>query len=760
MKVGMIGAGKLGLPVALAIESKGHEVKINDISPLPGKYLKKREIPYKEEGIHFLLNKTKVEQVELEELVKWADLLFLAIQTPHEPEYDGTQRIPEERKDFDYTYLKQAIKKVSTIAEEMKKQTTLAVISTCLPGTYEREIRPLLSDHISYVYTPQFIAMGTVLQDYFNPEFNLIGVEGEEAADKLVLFYRSINYARSLKTDITTAEAIKVSYNTFISMKTVLGNTWGELCHKVGANFDDVHKAWSLSYKRLMSPRYLRSGMGDGGGCFPAGELVMTRNGMRPIESIQPGDKVLTDDGSFQNVVKLWERNYEGDLVVVKTRGLPRVRMTVEHPVLVRKDGRPRVPDGRRNTYHKIIDKLHPVKELRADHLTLDNLVGWPKIGVGEHIKFDLDFLKLAGWYLSEGSAELNARRGRLRFDLHKREARDAQDIERWLLRYASPRKNGRGANAKVTHKVEGNKRSVRFGNMGLARELVMRFGKGAQDKFIPPEVLWGTEEEARAILWGLIRGDGHRGKNGISYSTISEQLAWGVFVLLHRLGLNPTLRDIPPRGMHKRAFEVRVMNRRLASKLCRIVGWEPYEYDKEIQTYADDGETVWRHIQGLEREHYRGRVYNLWVENNHTYVVGCGAVHNCHPRDNIALSYIAKREGLSHDIFEDIIKAREDHAEWLASFLPDDVVIFGRAFKPETNIETGSPAILVANILKEQGKRFVHKEYPDPGQVNFIATQHEIYKDIKWPKGSVVIDPFGYIEDQPDVEVIRLGRR
>ena len=277
MKVGMIGAGKLGLPVSLAIESRGHEVTVFDVNPAASNYIADRQIPYTEEGLQPLLDATKIKVAQsIGEVVAGSDIVFCAVQTPHDPEYEGATRLPEDRKDFDYTFLKQAIGEVATQSQLQARKTTLAVISTCLPGTFEREIRPLLNDNVDYVYTPQFIAMGTVLNDYLDPEFNLLGVESDQAADKLEQFYWSINDAPVLRTDVTSAEAIKVSYNTFITMKTVLGNTWGELCHKLGANVDDVFRAWSLSNRRLLSPKYLRPGMSDGGGCHPRDNIALS----------------------------------------------------------------------------------------------------------------------------------------------------------------------------------------------------------------------------------------------------------------------------------------------------------------------------------------------------------------------------------------------------------------------------------------------------------------------------------------------------
>lgn len=276
MNIGFIGLGKLGLPVALGIESKGHKVRGFDINPEISNYLKQKTIPFKEEGIQPLLDNNKIKLSSLDKIVKKSDIIFAAPQTPHAPQYEGATRIPQTRADFDYTFLKDVVSKVAESAKTNKKRTTLVIISTCLPGTYTREIKPLLNEYIDYIYNPFFIAMGTVLKDFFNPEFVLLGGGSEETRIRLTEFYKSIHNKELFFTDITTAEAIKVSYNTFITTKTVLANLWGELAFKTGANVDDITKAWSMATDRLMSPKYLSAGMGDGGGCHPRDNIALS----------------------------------------------------------------------------------------------------------------------------------------------------------------------------------------------------------------------------------------------------------------------------------------------------------------------------------------------------------------------------------------------------------------------------------------------------------------------------------------------------
>lgn len=291
MKIGFVGTGKLGLMVALSIESRGHEVKGFDINPAIAGYLKERKIPFTEENSHELLAATKMEMVSLAHLCDWADILFLAPQTPHSPRFEGSTRIPEEREDFDYAFLKQCVKDVCS---HLKRPKTCVIISTVLPGTIDREIRPILTENFRLVYEPLFIAMGTVNHDFINPEFVLVGVEDERAADELEAFYSTIHDKPIFRTDVRTAEGIKVFYNTFITTKTVLANLYGEMAHKLGMNADDIFKAISLSIDRLLSPKYLQAGMGDGGGCHPRDNIALSYVARREGLSFDFFDALMT----------------------------------------------------------------------------------------------------------------------------------------------------------------------------------------------------------------------------------------------------------------------------------------------------------------------------------------------------------------------------------------------------------------------------------------------------------------------------------
>jgi UDPglucose 6-dehydrogenase len=276
MKVGFIGLGKLGLPCALAAESKGHEVCGYDIDSRVKEILDTKVLPYKEIWAQDHLNVSKIEFVDVDEVVRRSDVIFVPIQTPHVREYEGDVRIPETRVDFNYDWLRDGLKTLSEAVDRNGEDKVVIVISTVLPGTIDSVIRPVLSPRVKLCYNPFFIAMGTTMRDFLNPEFVLFGVDDENAARKAEEFYKTLHNKPFFKTSIKNAELIKVAYNTYIGMKIVFANTMMEICHKTGADVDAVIDALSLANERIIAPSYLRGGMGDGGGCHPRDNIALS----------------------------------------------------------------------------------------------------------------------------------------------------------------------------------------------------------------------------------------------------------------------------------------------------------------------------------------------------------------------------------------------------------------------------------------------------------------------------------------------------
>ena len=285
MHIGFIGLGKLGLPCAVATAAKGHSVVGYDVNPAINSSKHPRELLYTQEAdetgrgdIQAMLDSTKLRIVDsLEEVISHSELIFIAVQTPHQSQYEGHIPIPDTREDFNYDYLVSSVKAISETLESMNENRIVTIISTVLPGTLRKYVFPVLSKNIRLCYNPYFIAMGSVVYDFYNPEFILLGHVDDDAEQLVRKFYSTITNAEVFSTTLENAEMIKVSYNTYITTKIVMANNIMEMCHHLpNTNVNVVMSALKKGTRRLISTSYLNGGMGDGGGCHPRDNIAMS----------------------------------------------------------------------------------------------------------------------------------------------------------------------------------------------------------------------------------------------------------------------------------------------------------------------------------------------------------------------------------------------------------------------------------------------------------------------------------------------------
>lgn len=331
MNIGFIGLGKLGLPMALAIESKGHRVIGTDTSESVKQIVSHRKIPYLEAGVQEALSKSQLFFTSIDRVVAECELSFLAVQTPHKPEFEGITPLTDTRSDFDYHYLREAVRGVcEALVKQRGTPRTLVIVSTVLPGTVRREIFPIIANfgcthNLRVAYNPSFIAMGTAMQDFLDPEFVLIGGDSESAKHALSDFYRSIHIdppKTHYLTTIENAELIKVLYNTYIGLKLMFANTVMEICHKSpGTDVDAVTTAFRLATKRLISPAYLSGGMGDAGGCHPRDNIALSWLARKlNLSSDIFGNMMHARDAQTRwlaNLVTLWHQKRQLPIVLL-----------------------------------------------------------------------------------------------------------------------------------------------------------------------------------------------------------------------------------------------------------------------------------------------------------------------------------------------------------------------------------------------------------------------------------------------------------
>jgi len=257
MRVGFIGVGKLGKDAAEVMAEK-HDVIGYDITEVQPE--------------NFVMVPTIKEACENRELI------FIAVPTPHHPDYDG--RYPTshlENKDFNYNIVKEVLVEVN---KHVSKDQLIVLISTVLPGTIRREFIDLIPNG-RFIYNPYLIAMGTVKWDMVNPEMIIIGTEdGSKTGDaKLLLDFYKTFISEGTRYELGTwdeAEGIKIFYNTFISTKVALVNMIQDVAEKSGnMNVDVVTGALERSTYRILGPAYMKAGMGDGGGCHPRDNIAL-----------------------------------------------------------------------------------------------------------------------------------------------------------------------------------------------------------------------------------------------------------------------------------------------------------------------------------------------------------------------------------------------------------------------------------------------------------------------------------------------------
>ena len=257
MNIGFIGIGKLGMDAAEVMAEK-HYVEGYDTLEKHSKYFKT--------------------VTSIKEVCKDKELIFIAVPTPHHPDYDGrypTSHLPN--KDFDYSIVNSVLDEVNM---HVNKSQLVVLISTVLPGTIRREFIHRIPNG-RFIYNPYLIAMGTVKWDMINPEMIIIGTEdGSMTGDaKLLLDFYKTFVTDSTRYEVGTwdeAEGIKIFYNTFISTKVALVNMIQDVAERNGnMNVDIVTGALERSTQRILGKAYMKAGMGDGGGCHPRDNIAL-----------------------------------------------------------------------------------------------------------------------------------------------------------------------------------------------------------------------------------------------------------------------------------------------------------------------------------------------------------------------------------------------------------------------------------------------------------------------------------------------------
>ena len=266
MRIAVFGLGKLGLPMAVLFASRGHYVVGVDNDSNLITELRRGVCKLQESGVESLLNTHSSKLTfTTDPKVAMLDSQISFIMVPTPSNLIGT---------FTSDYIIDVVKKIAPIVPQ---NHIVVVTSTVTPGTTANEIKPILESSgrvcgkdFGLLYNPEFIALGSVIRDMSSPDGILIGESDKHSGDVLEEFYHTIcnNRPQVSRMSWWNAEVAKLALNVTITAKISIVNTFARVCEKIpGGNIDDV--ARFLGSDSRIGPKYLSSGLGFGGPCFP-----------------------------------------------------------------------------------------------------------------------------------------------------------------------------------------------------------------------------------------------------------------------------------------------------------------------------------------------------------------------------------------------------------------------------------------------------------------------------------------------------------
>ncbi|WP_121741259.1 UDP-glucose 6-dehydrogenase AglM [Natronorubrum halophilum] len=270
MHVSIVGSGYVGTTVAACLADLGHDVVNVEIDAETVETINAGEAPIHESGLEERIAEhagTNLRATTDYAAVRETDVTFLCLPTPQAD--DGS---------LDLAIMQAGSESLGRALAEKDDDHLVVVKSTVLPGTTQDVVGPILEtesgtrigDSLELAMNPEFLRMGTAVEDFLEPDKVVVGATSEGAAATLRELYAPI-VAREgtnlVETDIREAELIKYANNAFLASKVSLVNELGNIATEYGADAYEVLAAVGLDDR--ISERFMRSGLGWGGSCFP-----------------------------------------------------------------------------------------------------------------------------------------------------------------------------------------------------------------------------------------------------------------------------------------------------------------------------------------------------------------------------------------------------------------------------------------------------------------------------------------------------------
>jgi UDPglucose 6-dehydrogenase len=267
MKVSVIGLGYVGSVTAACFAEIGHEVVCVDIDENKIKNINEGISPLYEEGLRDLLlkyaGKKLIATNDYEFAIKVTDVSFICVGTPS-----------AKNGSIDLSIVRAAVKSIGAALKTKEGYHVVVVKSTVVPETTEKFVLPILEEasgkivgkDIGVAVNPEFLREGKAVHDFMHPDKIVIGAIDRKSGDLVSELYRTFECEVTL-IDPTTAEMIKYVNNSLLATKISFANEIGNICKKLGIDTYKVMEAVGKDFR--ISPKFLNSGVGFGGSCFP-----------------------------------------------------------------------------------------------------------------------------------------------------------------------------------------------------------------------------------------------------------------------------------------------------------------------------------------------------------------------------------------------------------------------------------------------------------------------------------------------------------
>src|SRR6476661_4444886 len=251
--IGVIGAGWVGLVTAACFADLGHEVWVRDVVQSKIDTLSKGEVPIYEPGLSELITKNSERlhwTLDMGEVVKNTQLMFCCVDTP--PSYSG---------DADLSRVMRVVEEIGDL------ESHALVMKSTVPVGTGRSIKRSLQK-MGYVSNPEFLKEGSAIADFQRPDRVVVGAGTEDTdfGDRVEKLYEPLE-APMVRTDVASAEMIKLASNAFLATKISFINEIANVSEELGADVEEVARGMGLDSR--IGPQFLRAGSGYGGSCFP-----------------------------------------------------------------------------------------------------------------------------------------------------------------------------------------------------------------------------------------------------------------------------------------------------------------------------------------------------------------------------------------------------------------------------------------------------------------------------------------------------------